>query len=149
MRGALIGSGRTCLDRARVPRALMCAAITLLSAASLGGCADRGTRTVEITVRHSRFEPATIHAVRGETVRFVIRNLDPIDHEFILGDQGVQRRHETGTEPHHGAVPGEVSVPAGETRTTVYAFTSPGELPFGCHLPGHWAYGMRGAVLIG
>ena len=51
----------------------------------------------------------------GERVRFVLRNTDPIDHEFILGDDAVQRRHEEGRErQHHGDVPGERSVPAGQ-----------------------------------
>jgi uncharacterized cupredoxin-like copper-binding protein len=81
-------------------------------------------------------------------VRFVIRNTDPIDHEFILGDQEVQDRHETGTEPHHGTIPGEVSVAAGDSATTTYRFGEPGMLLFGCHLPGHWDYGMRGLVAV-
>ena len=122
--------------------------MVLLTLATLAGCAGGDERTIEITIRHSRFDPAVLDAASGETVRFVIRNLDPIAHEFILGDDEVQRRHESGTEPHHGAIPGEVSVPAGETRTTTYAFGSLEEVPFGCHLPGHWAYGMRGVVRV-
>jgi uncharacterized cupredoxin-like copper-binding protein len=113
-----------------------------------GGCGETGSRTVEITVRHSRFLPSSIEALPGEAVRFVIRNVDPIDHEFILGDMAVQRRHENGSEPAHGAVPGEVSVPAGAVRATTYTFGGPGPVPFGCHLPGHWDYGMRGSVRV-
>jgi uncharacterized cupredoxin-like copper-binding protein len=114
----------------------------------LSACGEGAARTVEITIRHSRFDPSVIDAAAGETVRFVIHNLDPIAHEFILGDDQVQDRHENGTEPHHGTVPGEVSVPAGETRATTFAFGALGDLPYGCHLPGHWAYGMRGTVLV-
>jgi uncharacterized cupredoxin-like copper-binding protein len=117
--------------------------------AAAGGCGGKGSRTVEVTVRHSRFDPGIVDAAPGETVRFVIRNLDPIDHEFILGTMEVQRRHEDGTEPHHGAVPGEISVPGGATRATTYTFGPAGMLPFGCHLPGHWDYGMRGSVRVG
>jgi uncharacterized cupredoxin-like copper-binding protein len=86
---------------------------------------------------------------RGDTVTFVIRNDDPIDHEFILGDEAVQERHEEGKERHHhGLVPGEISVPAGETRETTYTFTESGSLTYACHLPGHFAYGMRGEVVV-
>jgi plastocyanin len=74
-----------------------------------------------IVARFSSFEPATIEVEPGETVRFVIRNADPIDHEFIVGDARVQRIHESGTEAHHDPRPGEVSVPAGETVAT-YTF---------------------------
>jgi uncharacterized cupredoxin-like copper-binding protein len=124
------------------------AVLAAVAVTAAGACGGSGTRTVEITVRHSRFDPAVIDTRPGQTIRFVIRNLDPIDHEFILGDLEVQRRHEDGTEPHHGAKPGEVSVPAGTERATTYTFGPTGPVPFGCHLPGHWAYGMRGSVRV-
>ncbi len=120
-----------------------------LAAALLASCGGDATRTVELTIRHSRFLPADVSVQPGDRVRFVVRNLDPIAHELIVGDEEVQRRHEDGTEPHHGAVPGEVSVPAGATRSTTYEFNDPGVVPFGCHLPGHWDFGMRGSVRVG
>ena len=74
----------------------------------------------------------------------MIVNTDPIDHEFILGDERVQLVHEEGTEAHHAPRPGEVSVPAGETVVTTYTFPeAKGSLIFGCHLPGHYDFGMR------
>lgn len=116
-------------------------------AAALPGCSD-GTPVVVVTMRHSRFEPAAIEVPRGTAIRFVVRNLDPIDHELILGDAATQDRHERGTEPHHGEKPGEVSVPGNGEATTTYRFAGPGQLLYGCHLPGHWDYGMRGTVTV-
>ena len=131
----------------------LCGAATLVVVWAAGSRAgDGGERTVVVTMRHSRFEPAAVRVEPGERVRFVLRNTDPIDHEFILGDDGVQRRHEEGRErEHHGEVPGERSVAAGQEAVTTYAFpTSLGgrALEFACHLPGHYAYGMRGKVLV-
>jgi uncharacterized cupredoxin-like copper-binding protein len=118
--------------------------------AAAGACrAGDGERTVQIDIRHSRFSTEALEVEPGRTVRFVLRNLDPIDHEFILGDQAVQQRHEDGTEPYHPPRPGEVTVLAGTTATTTYTFGEPGGLLFGCHLPGHWDYGMRGTVRVG
>jgi uncharacterized cupredoxin-like copper-binding protein len=98
---------------------------------------------------HSAFAPEMIVVRPGETIRFVLENTDPIDHEFIVGDSRVQQVHEEGTEAHHAARPGEISVPAGETRFTTYTFApAPGRLLFGCHLPGHYGYGMRGTISI-
>jgi uncharacterized cupredoxin-like copper-binding protein len=108
----------------------------------------RSSRTIEVTMRHSRFEPSRFVVRRGETVRFVITNTDPIDHELIVGDEAVQQRHETGTEASHGAVPGEVSVPAGTVAETTYTFPRAGVVLIGCHAPGHYAYGMRGEVIV-
>ena len=82
----------------------------------------------------------------------MLRNTDPIDHEFILGPAAVQARHEQGRQrQHHGDVPGERSVPAGREAATTYAFPvlpEGGTLEFACHLPGHYAYGMHGTVRV-
>ncbi|MCI0633399.1 MAG: cupredoxin domain-containing protein [Actinobacteria bacterium] len=133
-------------------RALAATAIVVLAACALDACtratAAPSTRTVDITIHHSAFDPAEVHVRPGETIRFVIRNTDPIDHEFIVGDRAVQDAHERGTEAYHPARPGEVTVPAGQTVRTTFTFGGD-DLLFGCHIPGHWAYGMRGIVLVG
>jgi uncharacterized cupredoxin-like copper-binding protein len=120
--------------------------LTLLHAA-----AGQTTQTVVVTMHHSRFQPEVVRVAPGTTVRFLLRNTDPIDHEFILGDDAVQRRHEQGRQrEHHGEVPGEVSVAAGSQAATTYTFRQggPASLQFACHLPGHYAYGMRGVTLV-
>ena len=79
------------------------------------------TVTVRLTAHHSRFTPATVDVAAGTTVRFVIRNLDPIDHEFIIGGPDVHQHHEVGRDAHHhGEVPGEISIPAGTTASTTW-----------------------------
>jgi uncharacterized cupredoxin-like copper-binding protein len=110
--------------------------------------ATPAVRTVVLDIHFSRFSSSALSVPRAEVVRFVVRNDDPIAHELIVGGQSAQDRHEHGTEAHHGERPGEVSVPAGATATTTYAFGDRGRLLFGCHLPGHWAYGMRGTIEI-
>jgi uncharacterized cupredoxin-like copper-binding protein len=105
-------------------------------------------RTVHLTIHFSRFDASTVGARPGETVRFVIENTDPIDHEFILGDDAVQLLHEKGTEATHPPKPGEVSIPAGTTAETTYTFGAAGDLTFACHLPGHFAFGMHGIVTV-
>ena len=127
------------------------ALVTVWSPGSRAG--EGGARTVVLTMHHSHFEPSLVRVEPGERVRFVLRNTDPIDHEFILGDPAVQRRHEQGRERHHhGDVPGERSVAAGQEAATTYAFpfTLDGQtLEFACHLPGHYAYGMHGTARVG
>lgn len=137
----------------KVTRAVLAGALMLLAAASAAcgtAAAGPGTRTVHVTVHYSRFDPGALDVRPGETVRFVVENTDPIDHEFIVGDAQVQDAHERGTEAHHAPRPGEISVPAGHTVETTYTFPeTPGSLIFGCHLPGHYDYGMRGSIEIG
>jgi uncharacterized cupredoxin-like copper-binding protein len=81
-------------------------------------------------------------------VRFVLVNHDPIDHEWIVGDEQVHAAHRTGTEPTHGARPTEQTIDAGRRLETVVTFDQPGQLTFICHLPGHEAYGMTGTVVV-
>lgn len=128
-------------------RALGLAAVVALA---LGACSAeaRADRAIVVSIEHSRFEPAAMEVRAGETVRFIVRNDDPIDHEFLIGDEDTQSAHELGTEPAHGSKPGEISIPAGTTRETTFTFTEPGRLIFACHIPLHYSYGMRGVIAI-
>ncbi len=123
----------------------------LLTASVLGACSGTATgfaRVVELKAHHSRFDPASVEVRRGTTVRFVVHNEDPIAHELIVGDEATHDRHEKGTEAAHGERAGGVTVPAATTRSTTFRFDRPGRVLFGCHLPGHWAYGMQGVVVV-
>ena len=122
-----------------------------LGALALSGCTAAAAPvddTVVIEVEHSRFSEERLKVEAGTTVRFVIDNKDPIPHEFIVGDERVQRVHENGTERHHAPRPGEISIPVLSERTTSYTFEEPGEWIFGCHLPGHYRFGMRGTIQV-
>lgn len=124
-----------------------------LLAATFAACAPAaadvpGPRTVHVRIHYSRFEVGPMSFSPGETVTFVVENTDPIDHEFLIGDEGVQLAHERGTESFHPPRPGEMTVPAGTTARTTYTFSTPGELILGCHLPGHYAYGMHVPITV-
>lgn len=107
-----------------------------------------GEVSVHIKIRHSRFDVAPIRVVVGTTVRFVVENSDPINHELIVGDAAVHRRHESGKESVHPSQPGEVSVPALSTAETSFVFGQVGPVEYACHLPGHLRYGMVGFVEV-
>ena len=107
-----------------------------------------GEVTVELGIEHSRFSFDRLQVRPGTTVRFQVRNTDPIAHELIIGDDGVHHRHATGTDAIHPPVPGEVSVGPHESGLTTYTFDQPGTVVFACHLPGHLDYGMKGIVVV-
>jgi plastocyanin len=111
-----------------------------------GNTLGPGEVTVAITIHHSRFQPDHIRVKPGTTVRFVVDNQDPINHELIVGDAEVHRRHELGTEPVHPPRPGEVSIPASSRAETTFVFNDLGSVLYACHLPGHFRYGMSGYV---
>ncbi|HET9853193.1 MAG TPA: cupredoxin domain-containing protein [Candidatus Limnocylindrales bacterium] len=131
-------------------------AVAVASGGRGGGGVDGGgdpsqpplTTTIEIAIHYSHFEPAEIAVPVGVPVTITLRNTDPIDHEWIVGDEAVHAIHRTGTELLHPARPTEVVIPAGESRTTIVIFEAPGMLQYICHLPAHEAYGMVGTVTI-
>ncbi len=132
-------------SQARLARSTVLVAAILL----LGGCTGaKADEARTIRIEHSRFVTGSIEVEAGETVTFVVVNDDPIDHELIIGGEDVQGLHETGSETHHGDKPGEISVPARSSAETTFTFGAPGRIFFGCHLPGHYAYGMKGVITV-
>lgn len=108
----------------------------------------RGPITVEIGIRHSHFDRGQLTVPAGAAVTFVLRNDDPIDHEWIVGDAASHERHRDGTEPVHSTRPTEVTIPSGGSRATTITFPTPGTYRYICHLPGHEAYGMVGTLVV-
>jgi uncharacterized cupredoxin-like copper-binding protein len=107
-----------------------------------------GVVTVEVGIDQSRFDIGALRVEEGTLVEFVVQNDDPIDHELVVGDSEVHRRHADGSERRHPPVPGEVSVAPGDRAMTFYEFTEVGSIAYACHLPGHVAYGMQGTIEV-
>jgi uncharacterized cupredoxin-like copper-binding protein len=125
--------------------------LVLVGTAAALAFAGRGSppvTDVEIVIHYSKFEPSEITVPVGVPVTITLRNDDPIDHEWIVGDEAIHAFHRVGTEPLHPGRPTEVVIPALSSQTTVITFESTGRLQFICHLPLHESYGMVGTVTI-
>ncbi len=128
--------------------------LTLVATAAALASAGRGEppepplTNLEIVIHYSKFEPSEFAVPVGVPVTITLRNDDPIDHEWIVGDEEVHAVHRVGTEPLHPDRPTEVVIPAMSTQTTVVTFGSTGSLRFICHLPLHESYGMVGTVTV-
>jgi uncharacterized cupredoxin-like copper-binding protein len=133
------------MSRRRAPALI---ALLLGAAVAIAGCAP-ASRTVTITIHYSAFDLTEVSVPRGVPVTFILVNDDPIDHEWLIGDEAFHAQHRTGTHAVHGSVPNEVTIPALSTRRTTITFTEAGEVAYICHLPGHEAYGMVGVVTVG
>lgn len=98
------------------------------------------------------FDPASVVVRVGDTVRFVVTNTGAIPHEFVLGNQAFQDQHEQEMSGMSGSpMPdeaGSISVDPGATEDVVWRFTRTGTLQYGCHLPGHYAAGMKGEIAV-
>jgi uncharacterized cupredoxin-like copper-binding protein len=137
------------LGSARGALAVLTLAAGALAATALAvNSAAAGPLTVEVRIHYSHYEPAWITVPVGRPVTFVVRNDDPIDHEWIVGDAALHGRHRTGTEARHDERPTEITVEALTTKRTTITFAAPASLGYICHLPGHEAYGMAGTLVV-
>jgi uncharacterized cupredoxin-like copper-binding protein len=123
------------------------AAALLLAATAVAGCAP-SAQTVTITIHYSAFDPSALAVTAGVPIAFILVNEDPIDHEWLIGDEAFHEAHRAGTHPSHGGEPNEVTVPALETVQTTLTFDEPGTLAYICHLPSHEEYGMVGTLTV-
>jgi uncharacterized cupredoxin-like copper-binding protein len=131
-----------------VKQLLVLAAIALALVASACGGDAHAESTTTIGIRYSKFVPTMLTVQAGEPVTFTLRNDDPIEHEWMVGDAAMHQRHRDGSEPHHDTVPTEVTLAPMKSKDTTVTFETPGEYEFICHLPGHEAYGMKGVIRV-
>jgi uncharacterized cupredoxin-like copper-binding protein len=123
------------------------AASLLIAAAAATACSP-GPQTVTLTIHYSAFDRSELSVPRGVPVTIVLVNEDPIDHEWLIGDDAFHAAHRAGTHASHGDVPTEVTIPALETARTTITFEETGSFAYICHLPGHEAYGMVGVLTV-
>jgi len=123
-------------------------------------------REVNIVLKDWVFLPDPVDVIPGETLLLHVVNGGLEIHELVIGDMGVQDAWEAAeagaADPPPGPTP-LVTVPPGEEGTRIVVasgqrvdvtWTAPptsaalDALVLGCHIPGHWAKGMRAEVRL-
>jgi uncharacterized cupredoxin-like copper-binding protein len=122
-------------------------------------------REVNVILKDWVFLPDPIDLVPGETVVLHVVNGGLEVHELVLGDQAIQDAWEiaeaANADPPPGPTPAvSVAPDVAGVRVVVasgqrvdLAWTVPDvavarRLIVGCHIPGHWAKGMRAAIRL-
>ena len=120
-------------------------------------------RAVNVILRDYAFNPTPLYLVPGETVQFNIINGGLVPHEFVLGDEDVQRAWASAnaaatppaalaTAPPASVAPStggvRVLLGSGGSASLRYEVPSGVRLELACHLPGHVAEGMVGRVVL-
>ena len=98
-----------------------------------------------------RFFPSEIRVKRGDTIRFIVRNKGEVAHGMVLGTMDELKKHaelirkngEMDYDEPHAA-----HVQAGSTGRMVWQFTKAGEFYYACVVPGHFAAGMIGTIVV-
>lgn len=116
------------------------------------GTAAKVARTIMIEASDTmRFEPSDILVKQGETLRFVVKNVGRVMHEFSLGTEKELKEHYEVMKKFPDMVhdePNKVSLKPGEQGEVIWHFTKAGTVHFACLHPGHYDAGMKGQIQV-
>jgi uncharacterized cupredoxin-like copper-binding protein len=112
-------------------------------------------RTIEIVASETadgmRFTPDRVEARRGEQIRFTIRNVGGLEHEFVVGTPEANQEHAkmmaAMPDMKHSDA-NAVTVAPGASGSLVWRFTHKGDFEFACLIVGHYEAGMHGTVAV-
>lgn len=117
------------------------------------GVATKNTRTVTVEMADNmRYTPSEIQVKKGETVRFVVKNVGKVRHELSLGTEKELLEHLEQMKKNPGMEhdePSKITLDAGKQGEIVWQFTKSGTVNFACLMPGHFEAGMKGQVKVG
>lgn len=92
---------------------------------------QHASRTFLVEASEFKFTPSTFRVTEGETVRFTVKNIGKVPHEFELEELGV-----------------EAVIPEGRSVTFTVNPPKSGVYNLVCDLPGHLNAGMRGELIV-
>ena len=109
-------------------------------------------RTVLIEMRDTmRFFPSSLSVQQGQTVRFVVKNVGRLKHEFVLGTkQDLEAHHalmKKSPEMEHDE-DNMLRLAPGQSGELLWKFTQSGVVHLACLIPGHYEAGMRGKIAV-
>ena len=125
-------------------------------AAGQPGDPKKPARTVEVVMTETEdakmlYRPDRIDVKRGEQVRFVLKNVGKVDHEFMLDSVANNAKHkiemQKNPDMEHDDPNGKRLAP-GQTAEMVWQFSKGGTFEFACLIPGHYESGMKGTAVV-
>jgi uncharacterized cupredoxin-like copper-binding protein len=119
------------------------------------GDPKKPARVVHVVMREGdgkmMFVPNRVEVRRGEQIRFVLRNVGELEHEFVLATKAENAKHaeemRKNPDMEHDD-PNMAKVGAKKSGEIVWRFTKAGTFEFGCLIPGHYEAGMFGIVIV-
>ena len=125
-------------------------------AAGAPGDPKKPARTVEVVMKETDdgkmlFVPDRVEAKRGEQIRFVLKNVGKVDHEFMLDSVERNAKHKIEMQKNHDMEhddPNGKRLAPGATGELFWRFSKAGVFEFACLIPGHHESGMHGRAVV-
>jgi len=123
--------------------------------AGVPGDPKKPARTIEVTMKEGdgtmEYVPNRVEVKRGEQVRFILKNVGELAHEFILASTAENLKHAVlmlkFPDMEHDDPNGKTLQPKANAEI-LWRFTKKGEFEFACLIPGHREAGMLGKVVV-
>jgi uncharacterized cupredoxin-like copper-binding protein len=125
------------------------------TAYGMPGDKNKPSRTIVVQLTESGqkmvFIPDVFVVRQGEQIRFVLRNVGAIEHEFVLGTKEEIDAHaeemKKNPDMEHDD-PQSKRLKAKQNGEILWNFTKAGEFEFACLIPGHRELGMHGKIIV-
>ena len=112
-------------------------------------------RVIEMVAKETdkgmAYEPARIVVVQGEQIKFIIKNIGELDHEFMLETFEANAKHaiamQKNPEMEHDDPNGKRVVSKAQSEL-IWRFSKLGTYEYACLIPGHYEAGMKGVVEV-
>lgn len=119
------------------------------------GDPKKPSRIIEIRmgegVGKMHYRPDKLVIDKGDQIRFVLKNVGLLPHEFVLATTAENLRHaeemKRFPDMEHDD-PNAKRIEPGKTGEIIWRFTKSGEFEFGCLIPGHREAGMIGKITV-
>ena len=123
--------------------------------AGVPGDPKRPARTVEILMTEGdgkmEYVPSRLEVKRNEQIRFVLKNVGELAHEFVLASTSENLKHAVLMQKYpdmeHDDPNGKTLQPKANAEI-LWRFTKRGEFEYGCLIPGHREAGMTGKIVV-
>jgi uncharacterized cupredoxin-like copper-binding protein len=123
--------------------------------AGVPGDPRKPARTIEVVMQEGDgkmdYVPSRIEVKRNEQIRFVLKNVGELPHEFVLATTADNLKHaelmKKFPEMEHDDPNAKTLAPKANGEL-LWRFTKRGQFEFGCLIPGHREAGMTGIVTV-
>ena len=131
-------------------------------------------RTIEIEMYDNYYYPTQIEVKKGETIKFIVKNLGELVHEYNIGTKEMHIKHqpEMAKLVEHEILLADkidhekmkkmakkdhslghshsnsVLLEPNETGEIIWKFSKDISLEMACNMPGHYETGMVGKIII-
>lgn len=119
------------------------------------GDPKKPARIIQIVMREQDgkmiFIPDKLRIRKGEQVRFQLRNVGEIDHEFVVGTLEENLKHMKEMQKNPDMEHDDPNAKRLKPKTAgdiVWQFTKAGTFDFSCMIPGHREAGMFGTIVV-